>query len=77
MKNPNLINQYQIMKNLDSIEKHTNQMAHEIPELQDHLKRYQDGLVNPIYFNEYLNKYIDKLNGEDRDPMGIPFRRTK
>lgn len=50
-----------IFKTLDRIEDKTGKMAHEIPELAENLKRWQDGKLNGIYFLEQLNKFLDEL----------------
>jgi predicted translin family RNA/ssDNA-binding protein len=51
-----------IFNKLDRIEDRLKKMAHEIPELNDNLKRWQEGELNNNYFNEFLNKFIDNLN---------------
>jgi hypothetical protein len=51
-----------IFHRLDRIEDITGKMIHEIPELADKLKSWQDGDLNDIYFYETLNKYWDSLN---------------
>jgi len=50
---------------LDSIENKTNIMAHHNPVINDKLKDWQDGKLPDVYFKEFLNKYIDQLNGEN------------
>lgn len=53
-----------IFKRLDRIEDVTGEMIHHIPELADTMKLWQDGMVNDIYFYEFLNKYWDKLQSD-------------
>lgn len=51
-----------IFKRLDRIEDVTGKMIHEIPELSEVMRNWQDGMINDIYFYEFINKYWDKLN---------------
>ena len=46
---------------IDSIEYKLNTMAHEIPDLSERLKDYQDGKLKRLYFINYLTKFIDNL----------------
>lgn len=46
---------------LDKIEDKKKKMAHEIPEIKDNLKKWQDGKIKDSFFREFLNKYIDKM----------------
>lgn len=50
-----------ILNNLDTIEDIVGKMAHEIDGLREKMEDYYAGKINPIYFNEYLNKFIDEL----------------
>lgn len=51
-----------IFNRLDRIEGLTGKMIHEIPELSEVMRNWQDGMINDIYFYEFINKYWDKLN---------------
>lgn len=51
-----------IFNRLDRIEDLTEKMIHEIPELADKMKQWQDGELKDLYFYETLNKYWDSLN---------------
>ena len=44
------------------IEAKTGKMAHEIPELKDGLKAWQDGEIKSSYFNLTVVNYFDKLD---------------
>lgn len=46
----------------DKIENRVGLMAHEIPELSEQLKLWQDFKIKDYQFIETLNKYIDQLN---------------
>lgn len=46
---------------VDRIEYLTGVEAHELPELKDKLKRYQDGYMTPAQFTLLLKRLIDKL----------------
>lgn len=50
-----------IFARLDRIEDKTGKMAHEIPELTENLKRWQDGKLSGVYFLEQLNKFLDEM----------------
>ena len=50
-----------IFKKLDQIELKTKVMAHEIPEIKEHLKKWQDGQLKDSFFSEFLNRYLDKI----------------
>jgi hypothetical protein len=49
---------------VDSIEDKLGLMMHEMDDLKDTLKRYQEGYIKPITFINILNKYIDELNND-------------
>lgn len=50
-----------IFEKLDRIELKTRVMAHEIPEIADRLRKWQDGQIKDSFFAEFLNKYLDNL----------------
>lgn len=53
-----------IFRMLDRIEDKVGIMAHEIPEIGEQLKKWQDGKLPTSYFKEQLNKYWDdKISG--------------
>lgn len=58
----NQIRKDRVFSLLDRIEDRTNKMVHEITELSDKLKAWQDFKVTDTQFIETLNKYIDTLN---------------
>lgn len=51
-----------IFEKLDRIELRTRAMAHEIPEIAEKLRQWQDGQLKDSFFSEFLNKYLDKLS---------------
>lgn len=51
-----------IFNKLDQIENKLGIMAHEIPEIADYLRDWQDGKLNPIFFSAKLSKFIDQIN---------------
>lgn len=51
-----------IFATLDRIEHKVNIMAHEIPEIKDNLKLWQDNKLKTSFFQESLNKYWDSIN---------------
>jgi len=51
-----------IFNNLDNIENRLNIMAHEIPEIKEELKLWQDKKISSLYFLNHLYKFIDDLN---------------
>lgn len=53
---------HRIFNLLDQIEMVTSTMAHEIPEIKDDLKDWQDRKTRDIYFYNQLCKYWDKIN---------------
>ena len=53
-----------IFKRLDRIEDVTGSMIHEIPELSEVMRNWQDGMVSDIYFYEFISKYWDSLNSD-------------
>ena len=57
----NQLQRQRIWSLIDSIEDRLGIVAHDIPDLKDRLKAYQDGILKPIYFINYLSKYIDQL----------------
>ena len=50
-----------IFARLDRIEDKAGKMVHEIPELAENLKRWQDGKLSGVYFLEQLNKFLDEM----------------
>ena len=53
-----------IFRMLDRIEDKIGVMAHEIPEIAEQLRKWQDGKLPTSYFKEQLNKYWDdKISG--------------
>ncbi len=52
-----------IFARLERIEDKTGKMAHEMPEIAPKLKAWQDGKFNGIYFLEFLNKFLDQMEG--------------
>lgn len=63
----NKLDAYQLRKQMmwnlvDLIEDKLGVMAHEIPELRDVLKDYQDQKIKPLYFYNYLTKFFDEVN---------------
>lgn len=54
-----------IFKTMDLIEAKAQTMVHEIPELKDITRLWQKGQISNGFMQETLNKYIDKLNGQE------------
>lgn len=51
-----------ILNTVDKIEERFNVMMHEIPELAEDFKNWQDGKIKNATFMEILNKYLDSKN---------------
>ena len=51
-----------ILNTVDKIEDRLNKMMHEIPELAEDIKYWQDGKIKNVTFMEILNKYLDSKN---------------
>lgn len=58
------IQMQQVWSLIDSIEHKLGKMAHEIPDLKDKLKDYQDGKLKRLYFFNWLCKFWDGLNND-------------
>ena len=55
-----------IFSALDDIEDYTGLMAHEIPEIRDNLRSWQDGNLRDLYFERRLMRFLDSLNVPER-----------
>ena len=53
-----------IFKRLDRIEEVTGNMIHEIPELSEVMRNWQNEMINDVYFYEFINKYWDSLHSD-------------
>ena len=51
-----------ILSILSSIERRLGVMAHEIPEIRDDLRSWQDGELKTSYFNFRVCEFFDSLN---------------
>lgn len=58
-------NRQRVFYMLDLIEDKTGIMAHEIPELKDRLRLWQDENINTSSFMLTLNKFWDNINGNN------------
>lgn len=56
------LNKRLIFNLLDDIEIKTKIMVHNDPNISREVRLWQDSELSDIYFKEFLNKYIDRLN---------------